>query len=223
MKKNILFILMLCFVGFTACEYDNYDEPNAIISGRIVYQGNPVGVRTNGLQLELWQSGYDLYTSIPVHIAHDGTFSASVFNGQYKLVRKAGAPWEAQQSDTIRVEVRGNTVVEVPVTPYFVISNESFQAGSGSVTGNFTINKVVESANIESVKLYLSKSILTDENYKEHAEMADLATINVGSQSSITAQIPSSLSGLDYIFVRVGVRSTFSNEFYYTQVQKVNL
>ena len=147
MKTKILFIVAcVCFL-LASCEYDNYDAPSAKLSGRVLYNDAPVGVRTNGTQLELWQDGYELYTKIPVYIAQDGTFSASLFNGQYKLVRLSGAPWEDQPMDTIRIEVKGNTVVDVPVKPYFIIKNESYQKGTGNaITVKFTIDKVVEPA-----------------------------------------------------------------------------
>ncbi|MDR2914048.1 MAG: DUF3823 domain-containing protein [Tannerella sp.] len=209
--------------AITGCEYDNYDEPNAILSGKVVYNDNPVGVRTNGTQLELWQDGYPLQTKIPVYIAHDGTFSAAVFNGQYKIVRLAGAPWEAQSGDTLIVDVRGNTTVDVPVRPYFIINNENYQKGSGTVTAKFTVGKVVESAQIQVINLYLGKSILTDQNRNEKIATLDLSGYTIGQEATITAEIPANLLSEDYIFARVGVRSTLSNEFYYTQIQKISL
>ena len=119
MKKHILFIIVIISFIFTACEYDNFEEPKATLSGSVVYEGKPLGVRTNGTQLELWQDGYALRYAIPVHIAHDGSYSVSLFNGKYKMVRKAGAPWEAQLNDTIIIDVNNNTVFDVPVRPYF--------------------------------------------------------------------------------------------------------
>lgn len=224
MKTRILFIsACICLLFATGCEYDNFDEPNAILSGKVVYNGEPVGVRTNGTQLELWQDGYPLRTKIPVHIAHDGTFSAAIFNGQYKIVRLAGAPWEAQSGDTIVVDVKGNTFIDVPVKPYFIIRNESFGKGSGTVIAKFTIEKVVELAQLQVVNLYLGKNILTDQNQNEKIATLDLSGYTVGQETEISAEIPAGLLDDDYLFVRLGVRSTLSNEFYYTQIQKVLL
>lgn len=219
---SILVFICLLFVA-TGCEYDNYDEPNAILSGKVVYNGNPVGVRTNGTQLELWQDGYALHTKIPVYIAHDGTFSAAVFNGQYKIVRLAGAPWEGAPGDTIVVDVKGNTTIDIPVKPYFIISNEHFQQSAGTVIAKFTIEKIVESAQIQSINLYLGKNILTDQNQHEKIVSLDLSGYTVGQEATVIAEIPAGLLGDDHLFARLGVRSTLSNEFYYTQVQKINL
>lgn len=223
MKTPIVFISALICLLFVSCEYDNFDEPNAILSGKVAYNGNPVGVRTNGTQLELWQDGYQLYTKIPVYIAHDGTFSATVFNGRYKIVRLAGAPWEDQRGDTINIEVKGNTVIDVPVKPYFIIRNETFQKGSGAITARFTVEKIAESAGIQAINLYLGKGILTDQNQHEKVTSLNLSGYTAGQEATITIEIPDNLKNDAYIFARIGVRSTLSNEFYYTQIQKVNL
>ena len=209
MKTKILFIVAcVCFL-LASCEYDNYDAPSAKLSGRVLYNDAPVGVRTNGTQLELWQDGYELYTKIPVYIAQDGTFSASLFNGQYKLVRLSGAPWEDQPMDTIRIEVKGNTVVDVPVKPYFIIKNESYQ-------------KVVESAEVKSVNFYLGEGILTDHNKNEYKGELDLSGLVLGQETTMTATIPEKMLKNGYAFARIGVQSNKSNEYFYTQVQKVS-
>lgn len=223
MKILHIIILTIICSAFAGCEKDNFDAPKATLSGKVTYNGNAVGVRTNATQLELWQDGYALHSKIPVYIAQDGTFSASLFNGQYKLVRLAGAPWIAQASDTIVIDVKGNTVVDIPVTPYFAISKESYTKGAGTITAKFTVEQGVASANPESVRLFFGKSILTDSNKNEGVVKADLSSITIGAESSMTADIPSALADADYLFVRIGVRATVSSEYYYTQVQKISL
>lgn len=217
----ILFTTFVCLF-FTNCEYDNFEEPNAILSGKVVYNNTPVGVRTNGTQLELWQDGYELNTKIPVYIAHDGSYSVALFNGQYKLVRLAGAPWEAQSNDTIVIDVKGNTVKDIEVIPYFIIQGESFRKGEGGqVTATFTIDKIVNDAEMTEVNLYIGENILTDQNRHEFISRMDVATISPGSATTVSITLPENLAKEDFLFVRLGVRSNKSNEFYYTQVQKL--
>lgn len=223
MKQSILFIIFICCLVFTGCEYDNYDEPKSTLSGKVVYDGSPVGVRATGIELELWQDGFDKRLSIPIYVAHDGSYSVALFNGEYKLVRKAGAPWEAQLTDTTIVKVSGNTTFDVPVKPYFVVNKESFQKETNAISAKFTINKIVESANIAEVRVYVSKYILTDQNKHEHAVNADVSSIVMGQETNMRVDLPENLTKEKELFVRVGVRSNLSNEFYYTQVQKVTL
>ena len=200
MKTKILFIVAcVCFL-LASCEYDNYDAPSAKLSGRVVYNDAPVGVRTNGTQLELWQDGYELYTKIPVYIAQDGTFSASLFNGQYKLVRLSGAPWEDQPMDTIRIEVKGNTVVDVP------ISFAKSQSGG--------IQPLSISFFVKSVNFYLGEGILTDHNKNEYKGELDLSGLVLGQETTMTATIPEKMLKNGYAFARIGVQSNKSNEYF---------
>jgi hypothetical protein len=221
-KYFLTLVMALCFL-LTACEYDNYEEPKSVLSGKIIYNGQPVGVRTNGTQLELWQDGFQLRTSIPVYISHDGSYSASLFDGTYKLVRKGNSPWLQQSTDTILVEVKGNTQKDIPVTPYFTVTNENFQFVNNTFTANFVINKIVATANVDAVALFIGKSILTDQNQKELRVALTTSSLVLGANTSITTQLPASLSGLSYVYARIGVKATATGEYSYTQVQKIAL
>lgn len=217
----ISFTVLTCLL-FTSCGYDNFEEPNAMLLGKVVYNGTPVGVRTNGTQLELWQDGYELNTKIPVYIAHDGSYSVALFNGQYKLVRLAGAPWEAQSNDTIVIDVKGNTVKDIDVIPYFIIQGESFRKEkNGQVTATFIIDKIVNDAEMAEVNLYVGENILTDQNRHEFVYKVDVTTITPGSVTTVSTTLPENLAKENFLFMRLGVRSNKSNEFFYTQVQKL--
>lgn len=217
-----LLIALACLV-VVGCEYDNFEAPKSTLSGRVVYEGKAIGVRNNGPQLELWQDGYPLRSKINVYFDQDGTFSASLFDGTYKLVRMGDSPWLQQATDTIIVQVKGNTTIDVPVTPYFTVTNESFQKNSNSITANFTVNRIVETANLGAVCLYLGKSILTDEGRQELRVEANLANVTFGQPISIAGELPNNLKNLDYVFARIGVKSTVSGEYYYSAVQKIAL
>ena len=224
MKMKFLSLL----VAFTSllvvgCEYDNFEAPKSTLSGRVVYEGKAIGVRNNGPQLELWQDGYPLRSKINVYFDQDGTFSASLFDGTYKLVRMGDSPWLQQATDTIIVQVKGNTAVDVPVTPYFTVTNESFQKNNNNITANFTVNRIVGTANLGAVCLYLGKSILTDQVRQELLVDANLANVTFGQQTSIVGVLPDKLKNLDYVYARIGVKSTLSGEYYYTAIQKIAL
>ena len=221
MKSKKSFALILCIV-VAGCAYDNYDQPGSLLSGKVVYQNEPVGVRSNGTQLELWQYGYALRAKIDVYISQDGSYSAKLFDGDYKLVRLSGAPWENQR-DTISVTVKGNTVVDVPVVPYFVIKNATFQKSDDKIIAKFTIEKVSASANLSLARLYLGKTIITDQNNNAANVSLNAASITLGQEATITATIPASLASADHLFARVGVQSAGIGELFYTAPQKIQL
>ena len=221
--KYIMLIFTTAGLLLAGCKYDNFEAPKATLSGKVVYQGNAVSVRNNGPQLELWQDGFALKSPITVNISQDGSYSAILFNGRYKLVRRADAPWQQQASDTLIVNVNGNTSYDVPVSPYFTISNDTFGKSGNNITARFVVNKNIPTANLELVRLYLGKSILTDQVQREFLVDGNVANIVSGQPTEITASLPDNLKDLDYIFARIGVKSSSAGEYYYTQVQKIAL
>ena len=217
--------LLTVMVLAIACKKDNYEAPKSKLTGRVVYQGQALGVRSNGVQLELWQHGYQFFSKIPVYINQDGTFSALLFDGDYKLVRlKGNGPW-ADNTDSIDVKVSGNTVVEVPVDPYFVIKNETYQKnGTASVSSTFNIQQVNTSKTLEKVKLYLGQTVLVDENNNAASIERLAATIADLSQPvSLTVNIPAALVTKGYVYARLAVKTTGVAEYLYTQPVKITL
>jgi len=223
MKLNFLITITTALLLLAGCKYDNFEAPESTLSGRVVYEGKAVGVRNNGPQLELWQDGYPLRSAIPVYLNQDGTFSASLFDGRYKLVRRGDSPWLQQATDTVIVNVSGNTNIDVPVTPYFTISNESYQKSGNTITARFVVGRVVPAATVEFVRLYLGKSVLTDQVQRELRVDGNIATLVFGQQAVIAGDLPDNLKNLDYVYGRLGIKSTSSSEYVYTPVQRIAL
>ena len=225
MKNKIIAIAVFTsLIILAGCEYDNYDEPGSTLSGTVVYNGKAVGVRSGATQLELWQYGFALRSKIPVNIAQDGTFKALVFDGDYKLVRLAGAPW-ATQTDSISVTVAGNTTVEVPVTPFFVITGESFSYTSSNttVTGSGLITKV-GTANINSATLYVGITNIVDaNNNSQSTTISGAALSDLSTPKTLTVVLSAANAARKYVFVRMGVLSAGSAERYYTPAQKITI
>ncbi|MFT3824805.1 MAG: DUF3823 domain-containing protein [Chitinophagaceae bacterium] len=207
----------------TACKKDNYDPPQSVLTGKVIYQGQPISVRAGGVQLELWQPGYQLYTKIPVYLAQDGSFTSTLFDGDYKLVRLRGSgPW-VDNTDTINVAVRGNTVVDVPVDPYFIIKTASFQKSGTNINATFSIQRVNTTRVLEAVRLYVGQTILTDQginNANVQKVAADITDITQPITLSIS--IPASLTGKTYLYARVGVKTSGVAELAYSEAVKVS-
>lgn len=216
--------LLALFLLTAGCEKDNYEPPASTLTGRVVYQGEPMGVRSNGVQLELWQPGYQQFEKIPVFVAQDGSFSASLFDGDYKLVLLRGnGPWE-ENTDTIDVQVSGATTVDVPVEPYYVIGDAGFSQSGGTVTANFRILEASASRPLESVTLFIGTTTIVDANNNAANLSKAAADIgNVGEPVTLSLELPAELAGRAYVFVRVGVKTTGVAEMLYSQVEKIGL
>ncbi|ADF54950.1 conserved hypothetical protein [Zunongwangia profunda SM-A87] len=205
------------------CELDNFDAPKAMLEGQVTYQGEPISVRSNSAEFQIWQDGYALNELIPVFIAQDGTYSVSLFEGEYKLVRRGGDPWLPQLNDTIVVQVSGNTQVDVPVTPYINISNENFQMNGSTLSANFQIDQIVADTNVQEISIMLSRNILLDRNINDFNKVIELESFEFGTSNSVAIEIPESLRDEGYLFVRIGAKSSMANELIYTHAQKIDL
>jgi hypothetical protein len=216
------FIGMLLCILMNGCKKDNFEKPSSILSGKVVYNKEALGVRSNGVQLELWQHGFQLFSKIPVHVAQDGTFSASLFDGNYKLVRLPGnGPW-VNNTDSIDITVNGGTTVEVPVQPYFIIKNATAGKAGTSVTATFTIERVDNSQPLESATLYVGKTNIVDAvNNLGAAGLSADEIGDIASPVTINVTIPAALSGEPFFFARIGVKTAGVAEQIYTQPIKI--
>ncbi|RDV11520.1 DUF3823 domain-containing protein [Pontibacter diazotrophicus] len=224
MKFRLITYIMAMVVVLSGCEYDNHEPPKTMLTGKVVYQDQAIGVRSSGVQLELWQPGYPVLQKIPVYVDQEGTFSAMVFDGNYKLTRLRGnGPW-VDNTDTIDVQVQGNTVVEVPVQPFFLIRNEQFQNNGNAVTTTLNVEALVPGAKIERVTYYLGSTTIVDAN--NFAAVTDIWWPNeeaVAAPMSMSLEVPANIANKGYVFARVGVKIADVAEMIYSPVEKVEL
>lgn len=224
---NMKFFPYLSFILpamlLAACEKDNLKAPASKLTGRVIYKDQPVGLRSTGVQFEIWQSGYQLFTKIPLIIKQDGSFSAELFDGNYKLVRAKGAgPW-TDNSDTINVKLNGSATVDIPVDPFFVITNVTFEKIAATVKATFTIEKNTTTRTLELVRLYIGPNLILDQNNNAANIQVPAAAVTPGTPLSLTVTIPASLVNDTFIFARVGVKTTGIAELLYTMPLKIQL
>lgn len=222
MKRHLTTLLAGLGLLAAGCSKDNIKPPTSQLSGRITYQNQPLNVRGGGsVQLELWQRGEFFRNKIPVYVAQDGSYSATLFDGDYKLTRlRDNGPWQ-NQSDSITVQVSGNTVVDVPVQPYFTIGTTTITKSGTNVTASVQVNKI-GTRNLDGVVLYLGYTQFVDVSNQAAATTKAAADItDLTKPISLTAGIPSSAKGS--IYARVGVRIQGVNELIYSPVQQITL
>ncbi len=224
MKRNFLSIITVIVVLFTSCAKDNFKAPGSLLTGRVVYQNLPVGVRSNGVQLELWQSGFQLFSKIPVFISQEGTFSARLFDGEYKLTRlKGNGPW-LDNTDTIAVSVKGNTIIDVPIDPFFTVKNEKFVKSGTAINATFNLQRVNTSKPLELVRLYIGQTNITDQNNNAgNVQLLASAIPDPTQPITLSANIPAALANKDFVFARVGVKTVGVAELLYSMPIKVML
>ncbi len=165
MKKYRMMIVALLAALLAGCAIDNMDEPTSHVHGRIVYQGQPLGVRSTGgaVKLEIWQGQFGAEAAMDVYVAQDGTFSAMIYDGPCRLVAKDGVgPWE-NRHDTIYFDMKGSIELDYPVTPYFTISDEHYSLAPDSVlTATFRVNRVSDEAVMQACGLIVNRTRFVD-------------------------------------------------------------
>ncbi|WPR77252.1 DUF3823 domain-containing protein [Algoriphagus sp. NG3] len=223
-SKLYLFLSLSLLVLLSGCELDNYEEPKSTLTGQVIFEDLPINVRSNGVELELWQPGFDLFTKIPVYVNQDGTFSTKVFDGDYKLTMLRGAPW-VYTSDTINVSVRGNAEVDVQVSPYYIFENVGFsRQGASEITADFNLRQVTDQENLEFVRVYLGRTTILDQNINIANATLNAADIDdVSGPFSMGVTIPASLDGRNYVFARLGLKVRDVPELLYSSPQKIML
>lgn len=221
MKKQ-LYVFAAFLLTLSACEYDNYEPPTSELTGRLVYQGEQVGVRHDIDVIQLYEPGWDNFAPINVTVNQDGTFSSLLFDGSYKLVLINGnGPW-LNQPDTIDIQVKGSQTIDVPVDPFFMIRNETIELNGSTLTANFTLDHVVEDRELEFVSLFIGETRFVDNRFKKGEEK--LAAGNIEDLNEpITLSMDLSGVNKDFVFARIGVKAKGSSELHFSQVKKIEL
>jgi len=219
-------------IFFTSCEKDNYVAPKSVLSGKIVYKGESIGVENDQVRLQLWQPGFGKLAAIDAPVSQDGSYSAMLFDGSYKLVVPKGrGPFktvekDATSKDTLFVKLTGSQTLDVEVLPYYMIRNTQLSGGESKVSATLKLEKIITDVNakdIERVSLYVNKTQLVSR--ATNVSVADLAGADVKDLNnvSLTATIPTLVPTQTYVFARVGVKIKDVEDMVFSPVQKVNL
>lgn len=228
--KTLYYIFLLGIIlSMGSCEIDNYEEPDAQFTGAITYQGDTIRVAQNDVRFQLWQSGFGNEGPIDVHVSQDGSFSALLFKGDYRLKFINGqGPFRAieqgaQQEDTIYLNLDGNTNMELEVTPFYIIENSQISVSGNTVNASIELQQVItdeDAKEIEHVTLYLNTTRFVSANGDMHVARGD-ADLTDLDNLSMTVDVPEGVTQ-DYIFARVGVKIAGVEDMIFSPLQKLN-
>lgn len=228
--------ILLGAVTLFACKKDNYDPPASKLSGRVVYQGEPIHLEFNQVPFQLYQFGFGKVGPVSnTTFTQEGTFSVLLFDGEYKLIipdnqgpflwkkNAAGAP------DTVVVNMSGNKELDLEVTPFYMIRDHQFSAAAGKVTGTFKIEKVITGTgarNIERVNLYINKTAFVSGNGANYS----IASTSIGGGNitdpnnvSMTVTVPTLVPTQSYVFARIGLKVAGVEDMIFSPVVKLSL
>lgn len=231
MKYKFQYIILMAFCAtLFSCKKDNYEAPGSTLSGQLVYQGQPIGVQRNQVPYELFQYGFGKVGPIGATFAQDGSFSALLFDGEYKLIipnnqgpflwkkTAGGAP------DSLTINLNGSKTMDLEVTPYYMIRNAQITGNATSVTGNFKIEQIITDANaknIERANLYINKTQFVSPNDNIANSSILGGAITNPASVSLTVNVPSITPAQNYVFARIGVKIAGVEDMIFSPVTKI--
>lgn len=221
--------IALCAVVFS-CKKDNYEAPSSTLKGRIVYQGEAIGVERDQVPYELYQYGFGKVGPIGASFAQDGSFSALLFDGDYKFIIPNGqGPFMWKQTptgapDSLAITLRGTQTLDVDVTPFYMIRTPQITGGGGKVSATFKVEKIITDANakdIERVSLYINKTQFVSGG--DNIGITDLGGADIVDPNniSLSVDVPTIVPTQNYVFGRIGVKIAGVEDMIFSPVQKV--
>jgi hypothetical protein len=221
----VVFVSLILF----GCKKDNYDEPNAKLSGRFLYQGEVIHVEYNRVPYEVYQYGFGKVGPINGTITPEGTYSQMLFNGDYKFVVRPGQgpflwPQTGGKADSLPIQVNGNTTKDIEVMPYYMIRTPQLSFAGGKVTGSFKIEQIitgVDAKTIERTALFINKTIFV--GVDNNIARVDLTTIADPNNVSLNVTVPAITPTQNYVFAVIGVKASGVEDWIFSEVKKIQL
>ncbi|WP_316828113.1 DUF3823 domain-containing protein [Pedobacter miscanthi] len=212
---------------------DNYDPPSAKLSGHLVYKGETLGVEYNAVPYQIYQDGFGKTGPISATFAPDGSYSTLLFDGNYKLLipnNQGPFRWRFTPTgnpDTLAIAIKGDQVLDLEVTPYYMIRTPQLTVSEGKVSGTFKLEKIITDANaktIESVAIYINKGQFVSNNGNERIAMTSIngSAVTDLNNISLSVLIPAMVPAQNSVYARVGVKITGVEDRLYSSVQKLN-
>lgn len=133
--KKLFIYLPLALALFSACKKDNYDAPDAGLSGNIVDAATGMNVpqqtNTSGGYLQLFQTDFPKPSAIQTALNPDGSYKNDfIYSGKYKVVPTGPFFY----TDTVNVTISGATTLDIKVTPYLNVTTTEVSKTATSIT-----------------------------------------------------------------------------------------
>lgn len=231
MKIKFEYIILIAFCAIIAsCKKDNYDPPSSTLSGRLTYNGDSIGVERNQVPFELYQYGFGKVGAIANSFAQNGTYSALLFDGDYKLIIPNGqGPFMFKQTaggtpDSLAVSLKGSQKLDIEVMPFYMIRNPQMAASAGKVTATCKVEKIITDANakdIDRVNLYISRTQFVSGGDNIGASEIGGGAITDPNNISLSVNIPKITPTQNYVFARIGVKVAGVEDMIFSPIQRI--
>lgn len=227
------FLLIALAAAVISCKKDNYKAPSSKLSGHLVYNGDTLGVETNQVPFQLYQFGFGRVGPIEESFAQDGSYSALLFDGDYKLIIPNGQGpfmWKQLPSgapDSLTISLKGSKVLDLEIIPFYMIRNAQISGSGTTVTATCKIEKIITDANakdIERVNLYINKTQFVSGNGDQQIARAEIGGGAIDPDNvTLSVTVPSMVPAQNYVFARIGLKIAGVEDMIFSPLQKIQL
>lgn len=231
-KIHHTLFIALFIVAIVSCKKDNYTPPTLTLSGKLAYKGEALQLQYNQFGYELYQYGFGSVGAMGQIFAPDGTYSALLFAGEYKLtIPNATVPFKWNQTaagkpDSISISLTANKTMDIEVIPFYMVRTPQLTVSAGNVNATFKAEKIVTDAtgkNINRVALFINKTQFVSSVNDEKVASTELlgSAITDPNNINLSVVIPDLAIKQNYIFARVGIQISGLDSWIYSPIQKL--
>lgn len=226
--KKILNILGLSalVLGFTACEIDNYDAPDATLKGRFIDKVTgellETSQGTGNMTLRIKEISYAhgdesvVVTEQNLNVKQDGTFqNTKLFAGTYEMWPYESCCYESEQvMQTVELRSGHTTEIEFEVTPFFEVEwvDEPWQDEEGYICARFRFrcNPVPDASYTPAVpdkaNLFISTSVKVGTNGDSRYMNNDITVTADDEENICTVKTKAPIDFTQTFWLRIGVK-----------------
>ena len=220
MKRLVYASIWLSLFSVTGCGLDNYNEPSSHLTGKVVYQDRRLKLSHGKVVLNLYQDGYDKNGPISVYAAQDGTFSALLFDGNYRLeMTDNNGPW-LNSATVTTFEVKGNTSVDVMVTPYYLLSDVAIALKEQEIKAVCSVEMIAGEKDAQRLFLCVGPTAFVSDQSYSYVARKNLMPVNIGG-NALSMDISEQLEKYDTLYARLGLQISGVQECIYSDVIKI--
>lgn len=225
-KKTGLALFSICAIlSFQACELDNYERPNATLTGKIIDAETNESVPTqykDGTRMRLYEYYKDGWSVQPndFWVRQDGSFeNKAIFAGKYRVLAEGAF----HPIEPIEMDISGSKTLDIKVKPYARLTIEA-KPVAGGVTLNTKVTRTASSPKITDLVFLVGKTPYVDKSTfiaREEQSVKELQDSDFDQSISATV-ISNDLKKGNTYYVRVGALATnAANHYNYSEVVEV--
>lgn len=222
--KKLFYIYVFCLgVSLIGCEVDNYEGPNATITGSLIDNETGELVASGGTVSGTIVRFYQNNATQPLNFTTfpDGTFkNKASFTGNYTFT--AEGPFTLQHAEPQNITVKPETNVEIPVVPHVRLMIE--KVASGGTTATYKVSYQKRNDDLDMLDIGVSWATYKNPNRIVYAGGDNLVEDVTGMDlvdGSRTYEITGLQSGKTY-YIRA-FASTNNAARYYNYSQQLEL